>query len=81
LSRPPERLFYTGVAGFRNSSATTLKNSATSGSSVPPSARVERFLALLGPGGLVLDLAAGAGRHVRLLRDHSFAVRPVDRDI
>lgn len=48
---------------------------------LPPSPWVARFLALVRPGGLVLDLAAGAGRHVRLLRSHGFAVRAVDRDI
>lgn len=36
---------------------------------------------LLRPGGLVLDLAAGAGRHVRLLRERGFAVRAADRDV
>jgi SAM-dependent methyltransferase len=46
-----------------------------------PSAWVERFLPLVKPGGLVLDLAAGGGRHVRLLRAHGFRVRAVDRDI
>ena len=35
---------------------------------------------LVRPGGLVLDLAAGAGRHTRLLRGRDFAVRAVDRD-
>jgi hypothetical protein len=29
----------------------------------------------------VLDLAAGSGRHSRLLRDTGFAVRAVDRDV
>jgi SAM-dependent methyltransferase len=58
-----------------------LKNSAISGSASPPSAWVERFLPLIKSGGLVLDLAAGAGRHVRLLRSRGFAVRAVDRDI
>src|SRR5207249_1553824 len=33
------------------------------------------------PGGLVLDLAAGAGRHSRILIERGFAVRAVDRDI
>lgn len=46
-----------------------------------PSAWVERFLQLIKPGGLVLDVAAGNGRHVRLLRDHGFDVCAVDRDI
>ena len=45
-----------------------------------PSIWVKRFLPLIKPGGLVLDLAAGSGRHVRLLRDCGFAVRAVDRD-
>jgi SAM-dependent methyltransferase len=38
-------------------------------------------LPLIKPGGLVLDLAAGSGRHVRLLRDCGFAVCAIDRDI
>jgi SAM-dependent methyltransferase len=46
-----------------------------------PSAWVKRFLPLIKPGGLVLDLAAGNGRHVRLLRDCGFAVCAIDRDI
>lgn len=50
-------------------------------SSTTPSAWVKRFLKLIKPGGLVLDLAAGNGRHVRLLRDHEFDVCAVDRDI
>jgi SAM-dependent methyltransferase len=45
-----------------------------------PSVWVKRFLPLIKPGGLVLDLAAGSGRHVRLLRDCGFAVRAIDRD-
>jgi SAM-dependent methyltransferase len=36
---------------------------------------------LIGPGGLVLDLAAGDGRHSRILIESGFAVRAVDRDI
>jgi SAM-dependent methyltransferase len=50
-------------------------------SSAPPAAWVRRFLPLIKPGGLVLDLAAGGGRHSRLLRDYGFAVCAVDRDI
>jgi SAM-dependent methyltransferase len=42
---------------------------------------VRRFLPLIKPGGLVLDLAAGNGRHSRLLCDSGFAVCAVDRDI
>ena len=48
---------------------------------LPPSSWVKRFLPLIRPGGRVLDLAAGGGRHTRLLLDHGFAVRAVDRDI
>jgi hypothetical protein len=36
---------------------------------------------LIRPGGLVLDLAAGDGRHSRILIERGFAVRAVDRDI
>ena len=46
----------------------------------PPSPWVRRFLPLIRPGGRVLDLAAGGGRHTRLLREHGFAVCAVDRD-
>lgn len=49
-------------------------------SSAGPSVWVKRFLPLIKPGGRVLDLAAGSGRHVRLLRDHGFAVYAVDQD-
>ena len=45
-----------------------------------PSDWVKRFLPLIKPGGLVLDLAAGNGRHVRLLRDCGFTVCAVDQD-
>jgi SAM-dependent methyltransferase len=38
-------------------------------------------LPLIRPGGCVLDLAAGGGRHSRLLRDRGFAVCAVDRDV
>jgi SAM-dependent methyltransferase len=36
---------------------------------------------LIRPGGLVLDLAAGAGRHVRLLLERGLRVRAADCDI
>jgi SAM-dependent methyltransferase len=42
---------------------------------------VRRFVLLIRTGGRVLDLAAGAGRHTRLLVDMGFAVTAVDRDI
>jgi len=46
-----------------------------------PSTWVRRFVPLIRPGGRVLDLAAGAGRHTRLLVDMGFLVTAVDRDI
>ncbi len=46
-----------------------------------PSLWVKRFLPLIKPGGVVLDLAAGSGRHVRPLRECGFAVCAVDLDI
>ena len=45
-----------------------------------PSAWVKRFAPLIREGGLVLDLAAGRGRHSRLLLEGGFTVRAVDRD-
>jgi SAM-dependent methyltransferase len=42
---------------------------------------VRRFAPLIRPGGRVLDLAAGTGRHARLLVDMGFAVTAVDRDV
>lgn len=44
------------------------------------SAWVQRFAPLIRHGGRVLDLAAGSGRHARLLLDMGFAVTAVDRD-
>jgi SAM-dependent methyltransferase len=46
-----------------------------------PSAWVRRFVPLIRRGGRVLDLAAGAGRHTRLLLGMGFAVTAVDREI
>jgi SAM-dependent methyltransferase len=40
-----------------------------------------RFLPLIQPGGRVLDLAAGNGRHTRLLIDRGYDVHAVDREI
>jgi len=45
-----------------------------------PSPWVCRFLPLIAAGGRVLDLAAGAGRHVRVLRRAGYQVVAVDRD-
>jgi SAM-dependent methyltransferase len=56
-------------------------SSTTPTAELRPSPWVERFLPLIRAGGLVLDLAAGAGRHVRLLREAGFLVRAIDRDI
>jgi SAM-dependent methyltransferase len=47
----------------------------------PPSAWVKRFVPLIREGGLVLDLAAGRGRHAQLLLESGFVVRAVDRDV
>ena len=57
------------------------ERTASPQSSTAPSLWVTRFLPLIKPGGLVLDLAAGNGRHVRMLRDRGFAVCAVDHDI
>jgi SAM-dependent methyltransferase len=46
-----------------------------------PSAWVRRFLPLIRRGGRALDLAAGGGRHTRLLLDMGFRVTAVDRDV
>jgi SAM-dependent methyltransferase len=61
--------------------ATTLINNVTGLSSLPASAWVRRFAPLVKKGGRVLDLAAGSGRHSRLLLQSGFAVCAVDRDI
>ena len=45
-----------------------------------PSAWVERWATWIRPGGAVLDVAAGAGRHARLLARLGFEVDAVDRD-
>src|SRR5258708_23298700 len=47
---------------------------------LPPSAWVERWASSIRPGGAVLDLAAGSGRHSRLLARLGFEVDAVDRD-
>ncbi len=45
-----------------------------------PSPWVARFAHLIQPGGTVLDLACGSGRHLRWLAEQGFAVTGVDRD-
>jgi len=49
--------------------------------SAPPSAWVKRFAPLIRAGGRVLDLAAGSGRHSRLLLESGFAGCALDRDV
>jgi SAM-dependent methyltransferase len=45
-----------------------------------PSAWVTRFAHLIRPGGTVLDLACGSGRHVRWLAAQGWRMTGVDRD-
>ena len=45
-----------------------------------PAAWVTRFAHLIQPGGTVLDLACGSGRHLLWLSDQGFALTGVDRD-
>lgn len=45
-----------------------------------PSAWLQRWAHLLPPGGQVLDVACGSGRHVRWLAARGFAVTALDRD-
>ena len=47
---------------------------------LPPSAWVLRFAGLVRPGGSVLDVACGSGRHVRWLAAQGYVVTGVDRD-
>ncbi len=48
--------------------------------SAPPSAWVKRHLPLVKPGGMVLDLAAGEGRHTAHLLELGFHVTATDRE-
>jgi SAM-dependent methyltransferase len=56
-------------------------NTELRASSASASAWVRRFVPLIRRGGRVLDLAAGRGRHTRLLLESGFAICAVDRDI
>jgi SAM-dependent methyltransferase len=47
---------------------------------IAPSAWVYRWAPLIRPGGSVLDLACGSGRHVRWLAAQGFVVTAADRD-
>ena len=49
-------------------------------SQLAPSAWVCRFAPLIAPGGAVLDLACGQGRHARYLASLGYSVEAVDRD-
>lgn len=53
---------------------------APAGAGLPVSPWVARFAGLIVPGGDVLDLACGRGRHARWLAGQGFAVEAVDRD-
>lgn len=46
-----------------------------------PSAWVRRFLGGVKPGGDVLDVACGAGRHMRLALDEGYRVTGIDKDL
>lgn len=46
----------------------------------PPSDWIRRWAPLVRPGGTVLDLACGTGRHLRWLAAQGFALTGVDRD-
>jgi SAM-dependent methyltransferase len=50
-------------------------------SEAAPSAWVERWATWIRPGGTVLDVATGSGRHARLLARLGFEVDAVDRDL
>ena len=67
--------------GLSNRLSIMSTNPELTADSTPPSGWVRRFVSLIRPGGLVLDLAAGSGRHSRLLRDRSFEVCAVDRNV
>ncbi|KUO54521.1 MAG: hypothetical protein APF80_12850 [Alphaproteobacteria bacterium BRH_c36] len=49
--------------------------------SSPPSPWVKRFLAAVRPGGRILDVACGSGRHTLVAASLGFAVTGIDRDI
>lgn len=51
------------------------------GQSLTPSSWVVRFAALVPVGGLVLDVAAGSGRHTRYFRARGHPVVALDRDV
>jgi SAM-dependent methyltransferase len=48
---------------------------------LPPSAWVMRHAGQIAPGGRILDVACGSGRHARWLAAQGFVVDAVDRDL
>ncbi|HXF53755.1 MAG TPA: class I SAM-dependent methyltransferase [Hyphomicrobiaceae bacterium] len=48
---------------------------------LPPSPWVIRFIAGVRPGGRVLDVACGRGRHLRLALERGLSVTGIDRDL
>jgi SAM-dependent methyltransferase len=52
-----------------------------SGKGAAPSRWIARFLPRIRPGGLILDLACGGGRHARLCLELGYRVDAVDRDL
>jgi SAM-dependent methyltransferase len=57
-----------------------MMRAAAQGEGEAASAWVTRFTPLIVPGGSVLDVACGSGRHCRLLAARGFRVTGVDRD-
>jgi SAM-dependent methyltransferase len=47
---------------------------------LPPSPWIRRWIGFVRPGGAVLDVACGSGRHARWLAELGFEVDAVDRD-
>jgi SAM-dependent methyltransferase len=48
---------------------------------IPPSPWIMRFMHLMRPGGGVLDVAAGHGRHTHALLEHGYTVTAADVDM
>src|SRR5690242_6643425 len=69
------------MSGLSKSMPIISRNAELPMSSAPASAWVRRFMPLIRHGGRVLDLAAGSGRHSRLLLANGYMVTAVDRDI
>jgi len=63
-----------------NHNAIAMSETEPDKSNAPPSDWVLRFAGLVPPGGAVLDLAAGGGRHARSFLERGHQVTAVDRD-